>query len=160
MLVSLSTSDQGQAELLQRCVDAVALLPVRAIVTTGPEIDPATVHAGVNTDVVRYAPHAELLGSVSLVITHAGLGTTLSTLGHGVPMVCVPMGRDQFFNAEQVDGIGAGLMLMPDADPGVIAAASERVLNHSEFADAAKRMAVAIAAYPGAQGAVDALERL
>ena len=35
VLVSLSTSEQGQADLLQRCVDAVAQLPVRAIVTTG-----------------------------------------------------------------------------------------------------------------------------
>ena len=40
VLVSLSTSEQGQADLLQRCVDAVAQLPVNAIVTTGPSIDP------------------------------------------------------------------------------------------------------------------------
>ncbi|HWI05044.1 MAG TPA: hypothetical protein VNT52_14630, partial [Acidimicrobiales bacterium] len=33
VLVSLSTSQQGQADLLQRCADAVAGLPVRAIVT-------------------------------------------------------------------------------------------------------------------------------
>ena len=40
VLVSLSTSEQGQADLLQRCVDAVAQLPVRAIVTTGPSSIP------------------------------------------------------------------------------------------------------------------------
>ena len=40
VLVSLSTSEQGQGDLLQRCVDAVAQLPVRAIVTTGASIDP------------------------------------------------------------------------------------------------------------------------
>ena len=61
VLVSLSTSEQGQADLLQRCVDAVAQLPVRAIVTTGPSIDPASVTAGANTQVVRYVPHAEIL---------------------------------------------------------------------------------------------------
>jgi hypothetical protein len=37
VLVSLSTSEQGQADLLQRCVDAVASLPVHAVVTTGPD---------------------------------------------------------------------------------------------------------------------------
>ena len=46
VLISLSTSEQGQADLLQRCVDAVAQLPVRAIVTTGPSIDPASVNGG------------------------------------------------------------------------------------------------------------------
>ncbi len=53
VLVSLSTSEQGQADLLQRCVDAVAQLPVHAIVTTGVSIDPASVNAGANTQVVR-----------------------------------------------------------------------------------------------------------
>ena len=61
VLVSLSTSEQGQADLLQRCADAVAQLPVNAIVTTGPSIDPASVTAGANTQVARYVPHAEIL---------------------------------------------------------------------------------------------------
>ncbi len=107
----------GQADLLQRCVDAVAPLPVRAIVTTGPSIDPASVSAGPNTRVARYVPHAEILPSASLVITHAGAGTTMAALGRGVPLLCTPMGRDQFFNAEQVENLGAGRMLMPDSSP-------------------------------------------
>jgi UDP:flavonoid glycosyltransferase YjiC (YdhE family) len=49
VLVSLSTSQQGQADLLQRCVDAVGKLPVSAIVTTGPAIDPASVTSGAAT---------------------------------------------------------------------------------------------------------------
>lgn len=160
VLVSLSTSDQGQSDLLQRCVDAVASLPVRVIVTTGPEIDPGTVRADAHVDVVRYVPHADILGSVSAVVTHAGLGTTLAALGHGVPMVCVPMGRDQFFNAERVAQLGAGLMLMPDSESSAIAAAVEAVLAGPEFAAAAKRLAISFSAYPGARGAVDALEGL
>ena len=77
VLVSLSTSDQGQADLLQRCVDAVGQLPVRALVTTGPSMDPARFAAAANTQVVRYVPHTQVLPSASLVITHAGLGTTM-----------------------------------------------------------------------------------
>ena len=134
VLVSLSTSEQGQADLLQRCVDAVAQLPVRAIVTTGPSIDPASLTAGPNTQVVRYVPHAEILPSASLVITHAGLGTTMAALGHGVPLLCTPMGRDQFFNAEQVQALGAGRMLMPDSSSDAIAQAATDIL-----ADAASR---------------------
>ncbi len=160
VLVSLSTSEQGQAALLQRIVDAVADLPVRAIVTTGPSIDPTTVKAGANTRVVSYVPHAELLPSTSLVITHAGLGTVMAALGNGVPLLCVPMGRDQFFNAEQVQALGTGRMLVPDADVDTIAAAAREILDDASCRAAAKQMAVTISGYGGASEAVAALERL
>ena len=160
VLVSLSTSEQGQADLLQRCADAVAALPVRAVVTTGPSIDPASVTVGANTQVVTYAPHVDLLPSTALVITHAGLGTTMAALGSGVPMVCVPMGRDQFFNAEQVQRLGAGQMLAPDADSGAIATATRDVLEKAAYRAAAERMATTIASYGGTVDAVRALERI
>ena len=160
VLVSLSTSEQGQADLLQRCVDAVAQMPVNAIVTTGPAIDPASLTAGANTQVLRYMPHAEILPSASLVITHAGAGTTMAALGHGVPLLCTPMGRDQYFNAEQVQILGAGRMLLPDADSDAIALAANDILADSRFTKEAKRMADAISGYGGATRAATALEAL
>jgi MGT family glycosyltransferase len=160
VLVSLSTSEQGQAELLQRCVDAVAGLVVRAIVTTGPAVDPARIRAEANTQVVSYVPHADLLPQISLVITHAGLGTVMSSLGAGVPLLCVPMGRDQFFNAERAEALGVGRMLPPDADASTIARAAAEILGNESYSAAAKRMAVTIASYTGARGASDALQSL
>jgi MGT family glycosyltransferase len=160
VLVSLSTSEQGQADLLQRCVDAVAQLPAKAIVTTGPSIDPAALTAGANTQVVRYVPHAEILPSASLVITHAGAGTTMAALGHGVPLLCTPMGRDQFFNAERVQTLGAGRMLMPDSSSDKIAQAATDILGDDRFAAGAKQLAAAIAGYGGAVQAAAALEAL
>ena len=160
VLVSLSTSDQGQADLLQRCVDAVGQLPVRAIVTTGPSIDPASVTAAANTQVVRYAPHAEILPSAALVITHAGAGTTMAALGRGVPLLCTPMGRDQFFNAEHVQNLGAGRMLMPDSSSDVIAQAATDILRDDHFTVGATQMAVAIGGCGGALQAAAALETL
>ncbi|WP_445187828.1 glycosyltransferase [Pseudonocardia sp. Cha107L01] len=152
--------EQGQADLLQRCVDAVAQLPVNAVVTTGPAIDPASVTAGATTQVVRYVPHAEILPSASLVITHAGAGTTMAALGHGVPLLCTPMGRDQFFNAERVHALGAGRILMPDADSDAIAKAATDILADSRFTAEAKRMADVISGYGGAGRAATALEAL
>jgi UDP:flavonoid glycosyltransferase YjiC (YdhE family) len=160
VLVSLSTSEQGQADLLQRCVDAVGQLPVRAIVTTGPSIDPESVNAAANTQVVRYVPHAEILPSAALVITHAGAGTAMAALGRGVPLLCTPMGRDQFFNAEQVQALGAGRMLMPDSSSDAIAQAATDILGDDRFTAGAKQMAVAIGGYGGATEAAAALESL
>jgi UDP:flavonoid glycosyltransferase YjiC (YdhE family) len=160
VVVSLSTSEQGQADLLQRCVDAVAKLPVRAVVTTGPSIDPASLNAGANTQVVRYVPHAEILPSASLMLTHAGVGTTIAALGRGVPLLCTPMGRDQFFNAEQVQSLGAGLMLMPDSGSDAIAQAATDILGDDRFTLGAKQMAAAIGRYGGAAAAAAALEAM
>jgi UDP:flavonoid glycosyltransferase YjiC (YdhE family) len=160
VLVSLSTSEQGQADLLQRCIDAVAGLPVRAIVTTGPSVRPASVTAGANTRVVRYVPHGQILPSASLVITHAGLGTTMAALGRGVPLLCTPMGRDQFFNAERVEAVGAGRMIMPDSSSATIAQAATDILENDYFQAGAKRMAIVIHGYGGAVEAVAALEAL
>jgi UDP:flavonoid glycosyltransferase YjiC (YdhE family) len=105
-------------------------------------------------------PHAEILPSASLVITHAGAGTTMAALGHGVPLLCTPMGRDQYFNAEQVQILGAGRMLLPDADSDAIALAANDILADSRFTKEAKRMADAISGYGGATRAATALEAL
>ena len=47
---------------------------------------------------------------MSAVVTHAGMSTVALTLAAGVPMVCVPQGRDQGGNAERVAAIGAGVV--------------------------------------------------
>jgi UDP:flavonoid glycosyltransferase YjiC (YdhE family) len=67
------------------------------------------------------------------------------------------MGRDQFFNAEQVDALGAGRMLPPDATTEMIAGAVTEVLGDGSFANGAKQMAIAIGAYGGAADAAKVL---
>jgi UDP:flavonoid glycosyltransferase YjiC (YdhE family) len=94
------------------------------------------------------------------VITHAGLGTTLAALGRGVPLLCTPMGRDQFFNAEQVQALGAGCMLMPDSGSDAIAEAARDILRDDRYKAGAKRMAEAMAVYGGARAAATTLEAL
>lgn len=96
-----------------------------------------------------FVPLAQLLENVSAVITHGGAGTTLGTLARGIPMVVVPQGADQFFQADRVAASGAGLALMPgQADPAAIAAALRRVLDEPTFAEAARRINGEIVAMP------------
>jgi UDP:flavonoid glycosyltransferase YjiC (YdhE family) len=70
------------------------------------------------------------------------------------------MGRDQFFNAERVQALGAGRMLMPDSSSEAIAQAAQDILDDDRFTAAAKQMAVAIGGYGGAAEAAAALEGL
>jgi UDP:flavonoid glycosyltransferase YjiC (YdhE family) len=94
------------------------------------------------------------------VITHAGLGTTMAALGRGVPLLCTPMGRDQFFNAEQVQNLGAGRMLMPDSGSDVIAQAATDILDDGRYRAGAQQMAATIGGCGGATEAAAALETL
>ena len=145
VLVALSSTFQDQAALLQRILDALATLPARGIATTGPALDPVSLHAPDNVAVVRSAPHRPILREASLVITHCGHGTTLKTLAAGVPMVCLPMGRDQDDTAARVVHHGAGVRLKPSASVETIREAVTRVLDNPGYHRAAGQLASAIA---------------
>jgi len=64
----------------------------------------------------------------------------------GVPLVCLPMGRDQFDNAARVKERGAGLTLRADSSAADIAAAIARVLAEQSFSEAARSLGSRIAA--------------
>ena len=160
VLVSLSTSDQGQMPILQRIADALSQLPIRAVVTTGPAIDPAWLSAGSNVSVTRFVPHRELLPRAALVITHAGLGTVMTALAHGVPILSVPFGRDQFFNASRVEAIDAGRTVPMESDADTFARAIEGLLADRGVVDAARRFATLIGGYRNGADALAALARL
>ena len=160
VVVSFSTSDMGQAPILQRILDALGCVPARVLVTAGPAVDPNGLRPAGNTEVVGYVPHSAVLPRTSVVVTHAGLGTVMAALAYGVPLVCMPMGRDQFFNAGRVAELGAGIVLSVDADAGVIAAAVTSVLADAALREGARQMATAIAGYGGSAAAVTELERL
>jgi MGT family glycosyltransferase len=159
-LVSFSTSQQRQLSVLRRIVDALGAVAARAVVTTGPAVDPSELSTPANVDVVQFVPHDRLLTRASLVITHAGLGTVMAALAHGVPLLCMPMGRDQFFNAARVEALGAGRTLAADASVDVIADAVRAGLADGGMRTAAGRMQRAIAAYNGGAAAIEEIERL
>jgi UDP:flavonoid glycosyltransferase YjiC (YdhE family) len=160
VVVSFSTSYQQQLDPLQRVVDALGGMDVKGVVTTGTAISPDAVSAPANVSVVRFADHRRLLPSASVIVTHAGLGTVMNALSHGVPMLCMPMGRDQFFNAAMIERLGTGRVIDASADTATISAGVQAVLEDPEPKAAAKRVASVIAGYGGATEAVSELERV
>jgi UDP:flavonoid glycosyltransferase YjiC (YdhE family) len=161
VVVSFSTSYQAQVPTVQRVVDALADLKVRVVVTTGPSVRVGAVHPRANTTVTGFVPHDRLLPYASLVISHGGLGTVMAAMSQGVPMLCVPMGRDQFFNASRVQALGAGTMIGPESDVDAIADAVQAMLDErSSAGEGAKRMAAVISGYGGASEAADDIERV
>jgi MGT family glycosyltransferase len=156
VVVGLSTTYQAHDPLLERIVAALATLPVRALVTTGGATLGSTPPA--NVHVARFVPHAQVLPRAAAVVTHAGLGTVHAALAHGLPLVCLPIGRDQPDNAARVEWHGAGLRLSPTSSPTAIGAAVETVLHDPAFAASAQRLAAAFAEERPAERAPAVLE--
>ena len=82
-----------------------------------------------NATVHEWLPHRELLARTSAVVTHAGLSTVMHALANGVPTVCLPMGRDQPYNAERVATLELGLDLEVGSSVEEIQAAVVDVLG-------------------------------
>jgi len=133
VLVGFSSTYQNQGAVLRRVVEALSALPVRAVVTVGQMLDPAEVTSSDNVVVVGSAPHRQILADASLAVSHCGHGTTMKTLAAGVPMVCIPMGRDQNDTAARVVHHGAGVRLSPNASAAKIGEAVQRVLRDDSF---------------------------
>jgi MGT family glycosyltransferase len=160
VLVSFSSTYMAQERTLARVIDGLAPSGARVLVTTGPAIDPASLPEAGNAVIVRSAPHAQLFPEAAVVVTHAGMGTATRALAAGVPLVCLPMGRDQLDVAARVVHAGAGVRLRPRAKPTTIRAATERVIREPGFGNAARRIGALIVADAAAHRGTAELEAL
>lgn len=159
-LVSFSTTDQKQTDALQRTVNAIGRIEMDGVATTGPALDPTRLHAPKNVTLLPSAPHDAVMSEVSLVVTHGGHGTVSRALWHGLPLLVMPMGRDQNDIALRVEFHGAGLSLPPKASETEIAAALNRLINEPHFRAAARRLGAAIASEIDAARLVGEMEKI
>ena len=158
VLLSFSTTVmQGQEALIQRVCDAIAGQAVDAILTLGPAVSAEAIRSPRNIEATLYADHDQLLPRCAAVVTHGGVGTTLRALAHGKPLLLLPLGRDQQFNAGRVVELGAGISLPLEASPGEIASALVELLAQPHYGDAATDAATAIAADEPDERATEAL---
>jgi UDP:flavonoid glycosyltransferase YjiC (YdhE family) len=158
VLLSFSTTVmEGQEALIQRVCDAIDGQALDAILTLGPAVSAEAIRTPRNIETSTYADHDQLLPRCAAVVTHGGLGTTLRALAHGKPLLLLPLGRDQQFNAGRVVELGAGICLPVEASPGEIASALVDLLAQPHYADAATDAANAIAADDPDETATEAL---
>jgi UDP:flavonoid glycosyltransferase YjiC (YdhE family) len=159
-LVGLSSTFQDQVPTLRRVIQALSKLDVRAVVTLGPALSASEVPTAQNVCIVETAPHTEILKQATLLITHCGHGTTMKGLVAGVPLVCIPMGRDQNDNAARVVHAHAGVRLTPAASEHSIRDAIQRVLGDPTFTAGARRLQRAIQSKDGCMDPIAVIESL
>ncbi|QZH61540.1 glycosyltransferase [Mycolicibacterium farcinogenes] len=140
VLVSMSTNGfRGQRRTLARVIEALATLPVDAVVTTGGVVEPAALPSAPNVDVREYADHGELMPACSLLVGHGGHATTFRALAHGIPTLIMPASglSDQPLIGRAIAAAGAGLTLRRSASVESIRRSIITLLVEPGWADAA-----------------------
>jgi UDP:flavonoid glycosyltransferase YjiC (YdhE family) len=160
-LISFSTTAMdGQARAIQAVCTACDALDLVANLTLGPAVDARGLRLPDNVQAVPFADHDDILPTCQIVVSHAGLGTTLRSLAHGVPHLMLPLGRDQHGNAQRVADLGAGTVLTADSPPAQIEAALHALLHDDRFRQAAVEAADKIAVARPDRRAADAVGQL
>ena len=141
-------------------LDAVAELPVRALLTTGLGVEAGAFGAiPANVHVEAWVPQRDVLSRAAMLVCHGGSGTVLGGLAAGLPMVIMGIGADQPHNGRLIAAAGAGLALT-QPETGALRSAIQTVLGDPELRSQAVRLASEIAAMPTIESAVDVLLRI
>jgi MGT family glycosyltransferase len=144
VVVSLGTTDMDELPVLARVLGALAHEHARVLATVGDHADPWEIPTPGNATVTRFIQHAAVLPHADLVISHGGIGTCLAALAHGLPVLCLPLGRDQPQNAAAMARTGAAKVLPSSASPKQIAVAVDELLNDPRYRDAAREVAASL----------------
>ncbi|MFO0552932.1 MAG: glycosyltransferase [Polyangiaceae bacterium] len=160
VLVSLGSTFQNQGALVRRIIEALGSLRVRGLVTLGGQFAGDHFTPPSNVVVVPSAPHAAVLPRARAVVCHGGHGTVMKALSHGLPIACVPLGRDQLDNGRRAEACGAGLTLKKGASTEELRAAISELVSDGPHRAAALRMKEVIARDLASGAAVRELEAL
>ena len=106
---SLGTLQNRKWEIFQIIAEACLGNDAQIVISLGnPNIQDFALDLPGSPLVVPYAPHQQLIEKATLVITHAGMNTTLAALSSGVPLVAIPITNEQPGIASRIARTGAG----------------------------------------------------
>jgi UDP:flavonoid glycosyltransferase YjiC (YdhE family) len=160
--ITLGTVYNRNLDVFRALLDGLRDEPLNIVITVGKQNDPAMLgDQPPNIHVHQHIPQELLLPHCAAAVTHGGAGSTLGALAFGLPLLLVPQGADQFYNASRVVAAGAGVQLLPERLTADSARDAVRVLLHDDpFRAAAQRIKNEFDAMPDPRQAVETLERL
>ena len=159
---SLGTLQNKVPEIFQCIAAATAELDIQLVISLGnPNNKPADYNLPDTAIIVSFAPHQKLIDRASMIITHAGMNTTLGALSSGVPIVAIPITNEQPGIATRIARTGAGEVLpLPYLSVPRLQAAIERVLTENSYKQNANRLREAIRSAGGVSRAADIVEQV
>jgi zeaxanthin glucosyltransferase len=158
---SLGTLQNRNWQIFELIAAACVNLDAQLVISLGnPHQDLNAVKLAGQPILVAYAPHQALIDRSALVITHAGLNTTIGALSAGVPMVAIPITNEQPGIASRMARVGAGLVVpVKKATVTKLRSAIQTVLADKSYRDNALKMQSAIKNSGGVEKAANIIEK-
>lgn len=158
--VSFSTGFQSQHETISRICDAMRSLPVDCLVTTGKSISPSHFHPSKNITIRRHVSHDDVLPASDLFINHAGHGSLFAGAAYGIPMICVPMGRDQHSNSSKALQLGISRVCAAESSALNFQASIIAALEDGSLFRNVRRVSRLLQSRQGAKLAIEIVEEM
>lgn len=161
VLVSASTGQDEQVEILKTAVEGLAGEPLRVVATLNRRVEHWTGGIPANTSVVDWVSYSQILPQTSVMVCNGGHGTVARSLAAGVPLVIRPAGGDMGENGARVAWSGTGVSIpRPLFSPGATRLAVRRVLAEPSYRENAGRLAGWAAANDGAAAGAELIDSL
>lgn len=159
---SLGTLQNRKPEIFQKIASACVGLEMQLVISLG---NPNSQDSGSDLPgsplVVPYAPHQQLIERSSLIITHAGMNTTLGALSSGVPLVAIPITNEQPGIAARIAWTGTGEVVpLRKLNVFRLRSAIMKVLSEESYKQNALRLQEAIGRSGGVSRAADIIEQV
>ena len=158
---SMGTLQNRLIKTFQEIALACEGLEAQLVISLGGALDPESLPslAG-NPLIVKYAPQLEILQKATLMITHAGMNTTMECLRNGVPMVAIPITNDQPGVAARIAWTGAGKFIpLNQLSAMKLRSAVKTVLEQDSYKQNALRLQAAMIRSGGVQRAANIIEQ-
>jgi UDP:flavonoid glycosyltransferase YjiC (YdhE family) len=138
------------APLIGWLIDGLSPLGAEVVITTGAGFDHGSLGPlPENVHVERFIPQSLLLEHCDPVVSHAGFGTLLGAMQHGVPMVLTCLAADHWYNAERCAELGLARVVDRDAQSAKgLCELVHRALTDDQLQDGAAAMKAAFADLP------------
>lgn len=142
--------------IAQACIDLEAQLVISLGIPDSKDYDMKLPGSPI---VVPFAPQQQLIDKAALVVTHAGMNTTLGALSSGVPMVAIPITSEQPGIAARTAWNGAGeAIALKKLSASFLRETIKRVLTEDSYKQNALRLQTAIRNAGGVKRAADIIE--
>ena len=160
--VSLGTVFNARAgDVFAAVLEGLRDEPLTAVLTVGKDNDPASFgpQPG-HVRIERFIPQSLLLPFCRAVVNQGGTAI-LPILAHGLPLLLLPQGANQFHNAAACLAAGVGRRLLPgEVTPEAVRREVRALLDDSDLRDGAQRVQRELTEMPGPERGVALLERL
>jgi MGT family glycosyltransferase len=158
LLISEPTSSTD-GSFLSVCVHAFADSQYHVVFSKAASTPEVAWSLPRNFEINRDVFNCEILPFANLMLCQGGMGTTLESLYHGVPVVAVPPNP---FNSEvsyRMAELGLGVHIRRSSmTAGTLRRAIDAALSDESLLRRVKRMQCELASSPGAPAAADAIE--